>query len=663
MVCCCCKDDEKHPQAYMIIKEHRFKEAGCCTDIVFLAAFVLSWLISGFVVNLAIEDDADIDRITHGVDFSGNICGVSEGYEDRPLAAWPYPLYYDYLICVADCGELDDMTDFGLPANEHLVVPYPTRELVGFCFPDLTELTALADGFEFNSSSSTDSAALESFGDFGDLGGWAAAITQAFADLYAGKDIILICFVIAFVFAFISMFFVSRCVKPLIYSLILAILIGLLILGYFLFDYAENWDTNGITEADAEYVQITAYVIWGIDFICLCVFLFLRKALATALSVIAMSSDAFMEMKTLVFVPVWGTMMLLVYMIYWLYGAALIYSVGTYSSTNTSTELKYYYLVEDDFFRNGNSDTYMTFTFSEDMQYPAAYHFFHMLWVNQFILYFSYLVFAGATADWYFTRLDEDNNRKRGSKDDEFSTFPVAAACKRTFIHHMGTVAFASFLIAVIQFIRAVVHYIESKSKGMKNPLQKCLFKCIKCCLWCAECCMDKLNKNALIYTAIFGTKLTTSACASFRLLFANLDKVIAINVVTSFVIGIAKLFNGTITCLVGILLLQNVSPYNEKVASPTMCAIVIFIIGYAVGSSVLSVYNAVIDSVFICYLIDEDKNKDKDGGMFAGQEFQAKIIEGTKGSGKKVAPKKVAPEIEMTETEKEGDKAPKDKD
>ena len=43
-------------------------------------------------------------RLVRGVDVYGRICGVSEGVEDFPLAAWPHPLYYKVKTCVQDCS-------------------------------------------------------------------------------------------------------------------------------------------------------------------------------------------------------------------------------------------------------------------------------------------------------------------------------------------------------------------------------------------------------------------------------------------------------------------------------------------------------------------------------------------------------------------------------
>ena len=67
--------------------------------------------------------------------------------------------------------------------------------------------------------------------------------------------------------------------------------------------------------------------------------------------------------------------------------------------------------------------------------------------------------------------------------------------------YHLGSVALGSFLIAVIQLVRAILAYLDKKSKSMqdKNLAIKFAFKCIGCCLWCFEKCVKYLSKNAYV--------------------------------------------------------------------------------------------------------------------------------------------------------------------
>jgi len=134
----------------------------------------------------------------------------------------------------------------------------------------------------------------------------------------------------------------------------------------------------------------------------------------------------------------------------------------------------------------------------------------------------------------YFTPSDARGRRVRGKEQGQLN-WPLWSSIKRTLRYHLGTVAVTSLIIAVIKFVRFVVHYIEKKCKGNPpNKLQKAVFCMIHCCLWWLECCLDKVNKNALIWCAIYGDNFFSSACSSFALIWRNLARVAALHVVTT---------------------------------------------------------------------------------------------------------------------------------
>merc|ERR1712241_1560522 len=93
------------------------------------------------------------------------------------------------------------------------------------------------------------------------------------------------------------------------------------------------------------------------------------------------------------------------------------------------------------------------------------FHFFMLLWTLQVCTYFLYTFVAGVVADWYFTRREGDDGPKvRGDGEDELSNTPIWDAFKRT-LWNFGSVCFGAFLIAVIQFIRWVLRYLETQMR------------------------------------------------------------------------------------------------------------------------------------------------------------------------------------------------------
>ena len=130
--------------------------------------------------------------------------------------------------------------------------------------------------------------------------------------------------------------------------------------------------------------------------------------------------------------------------------------------------------------------TYIEYDIDETWQYCLLYHFFILLWVVQFIIYHTFLVLAGIYAEWYFAEWEDypqDTVKKRGSGKRELSNHPIWDSFWRATIYHMGTLAFGSLLIAIIEFIEYTLTYFERKFRaGEPSPLQTavlCLIKCI----------------------------------------------------------------------------------------------------------------------------------------------------------------------------------------
>ena len=75
--------------------------------------------------------------------------------------------------------------------------------------------------------------------------------------------------------------------------------------------------------------------------------------------------------------------------------------------------------------------------------YLQAFNLFICLWILAFIIGFGQLVLAGAFASWYWA----------WEKPKDIPAFPVVASLWRSVRYHIGTVAFGSFLIAVVSYV------------------------------------------------------------------------------------------------------------------------------------------------------------------------------------------------------------------
>ena len=71
--------------------------------------------------------------------------------------------------------------------------------------------------------------------------------------------------------------------------------------------------------------------------------------------------------------------------------------------------------------------------------------------------------------------MSEDDDRPE-DYSERMST-PVLKSCCRTVRYHLGTVMFGGFIIAVVQFVRAALAYVEENTKTWQEKNKVRFFK------------------------------------------------------------------------------------------------------------------------------------------------------------------------------------------
>ena len=177
----------------------------------------------------------------------------------------------------------------------------------------------------------------------------------------------------------------------------------------------------------------------------------------------------------------------------------------------------------------------------------AFWHLFMWFWTSGFVNAIGVMVVAGTIGKWYFKK--EEEKSEVGS-----TTLLQALCCVLTY--HLGSVAYGSLVIAVIQLIRSIMlcdwrrgvtdRYVDRKFKETQtmNPLVKCGFKCCHCCLFCLEKCMRYISRNAYILVINRGQNFFKASVESFSLLVSNLATVTTLKSVSTLFIWIGKIGN-----------------------------------------------------------------------------------------------------------------------
>ncbi|GCC30982.1 hypothetical protein chiPu_0009436 [Chiloscyllium punctatum] len=129
----------------------------------------------------------------------------------------------------------------------------------------------------------------------------------------------------------------------------------------------------------------------------------------------------------------------------------------------------------------------------------------------------------------------------------------------------------------------------------------RCLVKCCACCLCCLEKWLQLLNQNAYIATAINGTNFCTSAKEAFFLIVNNALNVAAINCFGDFLLFLGKVFVVCFTVFGGLMAFN----YNRDLNVWVVPLIMVSFFAYLMAHCFLSVFEMVVDVLFMCYAVD----------------------------------------------------------
>eukprot|EP01083_Nonionella_stella_P098986 278433_1 len=213
------------------------------------------------------------------------------------------------------------------------------------------------------------------------------------------------------------------------------------------------------------------------------------------------------------------------------------------------------------------------------------------------------IVIAMTVSKWYFTR---DKSR--------LGIFTIFGSIIESMRYHVGTAAFGSFIIAVVQMIRAMVARLQKKARELNNKVGEALLCCCQCLLWCFEKFIKFLNKNAYIQTAIFGTPFCRSAREAFSLIVRNAGKVASISYVSTLVLFVGRIFISSLTTGGAYVYMDHY--IGGKLYSTAGPCAVIFFMSYYVGGMFLDIFDMSTSTILQCFVADEE--------MFDGDENYA---------------------------------------
>nr|XP_012592250.1 choline transporter-like protein 1 isoform X3 [Microcebus murinus] len=628
----CCSSASSAAQSSK--REWKPLEDRSCTDIPWLLLFILFCIGMGFICGFSIATGAAA-RLVSGYDSYGNICGQKnaklEGipnsgmdHTKRKYVFFLDPCNLDLVnrkiksvaLCVAACPrqELKTLSDvqkfaeingsalcsYNLKPSEYTTsskssvlcpkLPVPASAPIPFfhrCAP--VNISCYAKFAEALITFVSDNSVLH----------------RLISGVMTSKEIILGLCLLSLVLSMILMVIIRYISRVLVWIVTILVILGSLGgTGVLWWLYAKQRRSPKETIIP-EQLQIAednlrALLIYAISATVFTVILFLimlvmRKRVALTIALFHVAGKVFIHLPLLVFQPFWTFFALLLFWVYWI--MTLLF-LGT---TGSAVQ---------------NEQGFVEFKISGPLQYMWWYHVVGLIWISEFILACQQMTVAGAVVTYYFTR-DKRN----------LPFTPILASVNRLIRYHLGTVAKGSFIITLVKIPRMILMYIHSQLKGKENACARCVLKSCICCLWCLEKCLNYLNQNAYTATAINSTNFCTSAKDAFVILVENALRVAAINTVGDFMLFLGKVLIVCSTGLAGIMLLNYQQDYTVWV----LPLIIVCLFAFLVAHCFLSIYEMVVDVLFLCFAIDTKYNDGSPGREFYMDKVLMEFVENSR--------------------------------
>ncbi|XP_056376203.1 choline transporter-like protein 1 [Hyla sarda] len=624
----CCGSTQNSKRDWRPLEEHS------CTDIPWLLLFILFCVGMGFICGFSIATGA-ASRLISGYDSYGNICGQKnakvEGYENSGLdhTNRKYVFFLDpckldivnrkiksMALCVSECPQqelktLSDVMKFAETNGSHLCdyalspIQYTTDNRASSLCPKLPVPESAPIPF-FHRCAPVNISCYAKFAE--------ALITfvsdnsvlhRLISGVMTSKEIIIgLCF-LSLVLSMILMVVIRYISRVLVWILTILVTLGTLggtgVLWWMYAEHRKSFnedlppDQLQVSKDNQQALLIYAISATVFTVILLLIMLIMRKRVALTIALFNVAGKVFIHLPLLVFQPFWTFFALLLFWVYWV---MILLFLGTAGDPST------------------NEQGFVEFKISGPLQYMWWYHLVGLIWISEFILACQQMTIAGAVVTYYFTR---------NKRDLPFT--PILASVNRLIRYHLGTVAKGAFIITLVKIPRMILMYIHSQLKGKENACARCMLKSCICCLWCLEKCLTYLNQNAYTATAINSTNFCTSAKDALVILVENALRVATINTVGDFVLFLGKILIVSATGLAGIMLLNYQRDYTVWV----LPLIIVCLFAFLVAHCFLSIFEMVVDVLFLCFAIDTKYNDGSPGKEFFMDKVLMEFVENSR--------------------------------
>jgi len=529
--------------------------------------------------------NGDIGKYTAPLDANAKFCGYAKGLE-----AYPYMYFKDLLgspseilgsgVCVKACpstaGAPLSCATADAAACAKINDAHKSYAAGHFCVPSLASLRA------------TKSPAYET---------WRAMLTDVLTknptgrkvyDLYLSSRAIYISIAMAVVYCLGYIYLMSLFAECIAWAMIVLTQVGLIVGAlYAVFVYKDRNTPEGSLSVDEARKVLACAIILAIlaslfGLAVCCGF----NSLRTAINVVDASADFLRKTKRILFVPILYFFLNVLVVFAWVVVVACFNSMGEITAeTGDFPQFRKCTYAEAD--KERNYSILLALSFG-------------LLWVVAFNQATAGFIVMVSATSYYF----DSNAEYEGSAD-------VATGFHLAYMSHAGSLAFGSFIVALVQFIRIIFMTVaeHAKKTSGNNPLVKAIICCADCCLACIEQVCDYINAAAFAYMAVSGDGFCTAAWNGFLLNLKHILQYAWANALAKMFVFVGKVGLCVLNCCSLWMIMKYLTKDTEEISSPAGPILVVGLFTYVCASVFLGLFDEAVMALMTCLAIDTDLN------------------------------------------------------
>lgn len=368
---------------------------------------------------------------------------------------------------------------------------------------------------------------------------------------------------------------------------------GLWLQLYYNANYGPNSAAANQAHINAEharkgkYIQAGVYAIFTLAGIYFILLICLFKDIATSVAVLKTSAIIVINNLRILFMPLLECVFLVAWLVFWVSAFSFLVSTGEIKGKGGGSQLKEVTLDQ----------------WGKRMVWFQVFMFF---WLFEFLQALFQYVMIVAVCTWYFS-----------STNDTRGDFSLSTGLWWAVRYNAGSLAFGSFILAIIWMIRVIFEYVDNSLKKADNEAAKFITNCIRYCLDCFHRFIKFLNANAYIQIALTGDNFCTSAMSAFIIALKHAGSFVITNGIGSLIhlLGKAAIITGNV--FLTFFLMRVIPAWKAKFDNPIAPLAVVGLETFLLANVFMGVFSITSLTVLQCLYTDVDIcNQNKEDPM-----------------------------------------------